>query len=76
MLSLSSVELCAAIYLCFAITILRDKRYFASFITKEANVGIIYGSTKLIEGSGKANVVLCGGAKFVIDNTLLSSKSQ
>ncbi|PIN15441.1 hypothetical protein CDL12_11914 [Handroanthus impetiginosus] len=42
----------------------------------EANVNTISGSTKLIEGSGRANILLPGGTKFVVDDALFSSKSK
>ncbi|PIN02860.1 hypothetical protein CDL12_24620 [Handroanthus impetiginosus] len=42
----------------------------------KANVNTISGSTKLIEGSERANVLLPKGTRFVIDDTLFSSKFQ
>ncbi|XP_070033032.1 uncharacterized protein [Nicotiana tomentosiformis] len=43
---------------------------------KEANVNTISGSTKLIEGSGRANLLLPGGTNLAIDEALYCSKSQ
>ncbi|PIN04101.1 hypothetical protein CDL12_23366 [Handroanthus impetiginosus] len=57
-------------------TILRNEKYFSCLVMKEANVNTISGSTKLIEGFGKANILLPGETKFVIDDALFSSKSQ
>ncbi|XP_016486394.2 uncharacterized protein LOC107806696 [Nicotiana tabacum] len=37
-------------------TILRDTRYFSYLVMKEANVNAISDSTRLIEGSGRANL--------------------
>ncbi|XP_070040385.1 uncharacterized protein [Nicotiana tomentosiformis] len=57
-------------------TILRDKRYFSYLVMKEANINTISGSTKLIEGSGRANLLLLGGTNLAIDEALYCSKSQ
>ena len=43
---------------------------------KEASVITISGSTNLIEGSGRANVLLPRGIRLKIDNALYSTKSQ
>ncbi|KAG4176187.1 hypothetical protein ERO13_A11G227102v2, partial [Gossypium hirsutum] len=42
----------------------------------DAHVNKISGSSKLIEGSGKAVILLHKGTKFVIDDTSYSTKSQ
>ena len=42
----------------------------------EANVNTISGSTNLIEGFGKTNLILSRGTKFTINNALFSSKSK
>ena len=57
-------------------TILKDKRYFSYLVMKEANVNTISGSTRLIEGSGRANLLLPGGTNLAIDEALYCSKSQ
>ncbi|CAI0399065.1 unnamed protein product [Linum tenue] len=57
-------------------TILKDRKYFSSLVFQEANVRTISGSTKLIEGSGKADMVLPGGTKLHIKEGLYSSKSH
>ena len=57
-------------------TILKDKGYFTFIVMKDEKVNTISGSTKLIEGSGRANIVLSGGTNLFIDNALYSSKSQ
>ena len=57
-------------------TILKDEKYFSYLAMKEANVNTIFGSTKSIEGSVKANILLPGGTKLTIDITLFCCKSQ
>ena len=57
-------------------TILREKKYFSHLVMKKAYVNTISGSTKLIEGSGRAALLLPGGTLLVIDNALYCSKSQ
>ncbi|CAN1314424.1 hypothetical protein LINPERPRIM_LOCUS29329 [Linum perenne] len=56
-------------------TILKDKKYFSNLVMREANVSTISGSTNLIEGSGRANVLLHGGTKMHIEVALYSTKS-
>ncbi|TYJ40164.1 hypothetical protein E1A91_A04G120500v1 [Gossypium mustelinum] len=41
-----------------------------------AHVNTISGSSKLIEGSGRAIILLPKGTEFIIDDTLYSTKSQ
>ncbi|TYJ01433.1 hypothetical protein E1A91_A13G153100v1 [Gossypium mustelinum] len=41
-----------------------------------ANVNTIPGSSKLIEGSRRAVIILPKGTKFIIDDALYSTKSQ
>ncbi|KAG4215690.1 hypothetical protein ERO13_A01G192450v2 [Gossypium hirsutum] len=41
-----------------------------------AHVNTISGSSKLIEGSGRAIILLPKGTKFIIDDALYSTKSQ
>ncbi|XP_015075510.1 uncharacterized protein LOC107019595 [Solanum pennellii] len=55
-------------------TILREKTYFSRM--KKAYVNTISSSTKLIEGSGRAALLLPGGTLLVIDNALYYSKSH
>lgn len=57
-------------------TILKDEKYFSSLILVKANVNTISGTANLIEGSGKANIMLPGRAKFIINDTLFSSISK
>ena len=45
-------------------------------INQETNISTISGSAKLIEGSGRANILLSRGTHFEIDNALFSPKSQ
>ena len=56
-------------------TILQDKRYFLSLPLTSGNVSIISGTSNLIEGSGRANIMLPKGTRFHINNALYSSKS-
>jgi hypothetical protein len=61
---------------CTTHTILRDKKYFQYLVLNKASVNRIYGLSNLIEGSGRANIILPKGTKFCIDDTLYSSKSR
>ena len=56
-------------------SIFNNEKYFASLLIREANVNTIAGSTKLIEGSGRANIVLPQGTIITIGDALFSSKS-
>jgi hypothetical protein len=56
-------------------TIFKDKKYFSSLVKRETNVSIISGTSKIIEGSGRADILLYGGTKLHIKNALYSSKS-
>ena len=57
-------------------TILKDKKYFSHLVMREANVSTISGSSNLIEGSGRATVLLHGGTRMHIDDALYSTKSH
>ena len=52
------------------------KKYFVHMKLVEANVTKISGATNLIEGYGKASVMLPGGTKIIIDDALFSSRSN
>ena len=56
--------------------ILKEKKYFSNLVMKMAYVNTISGSTKLIENSGRATLLLPGGTILNIDNALYCSKSQ
>ncbi|CAN1294781.1 Copia protein [Linum perenne] len=56
-------------------TILKDKKYFTYLVMREANVSTISGSANLIEGSGRANVLLHRGTKMHIEDALYSTQS-
>jgi hypothetical protein len=62
--------------ICTTHTILRDKKYFQYLILNKASVNTISGSSNLIEGSGRANIILPKGTKLCIDDALYSSKSR
>ena len=57
-------------------TILREKIYFFNLITTNTSVSTISGTSNLIEGSGRANIVLPNGTRFYINDALYSSKSR
>ncbi|TYI50991.1 hypothetical protein E1A91_D12G142800v1, partial [Gossypium mustelinum] len=57
-------------------TILKNKKYFSRLTMQKASVSTISGSTKIIEGSGRANILLFRGTKFQINDALYSPKSQ
>ena len=57
-------------------TILKDKKYFQSLILCKANVNTILGSSNLIEGSGRAIIMLSKDTKLCIDDVLYASKSS
>jgi hypothetical protein len=61
---------------CITHTILRDKKYFQYLILNKASVNIVSSLSNLIEGSGRANIILPKGTKFCIDGALCSSKSR
>ena len=52
------------------------KIYFFNLITTNTSVSIISGTSNLIEGSGRANIVLPNGTRFHINDVLYSSKSR
>jgi hypothetical protein len=57
-------------------TILKDRKYFSYLVSREASVHTISGTTKIIEGSGRANISLYEGTQLHIENALYSSKSN
>ena len=57
-------------------TILKDKKYFQNLTLSKAYVHTISDSSNLIEGSGRAYIVLPNGTKFCIDDALFSSQSR
>ena len=61
---------------CTTHTILKEKKYFQYLILNKASVNTISGSSNLIEGSGRANIILPKGTKLCIDDALYSSKSR
>ena len=56
-------------------TILWDKRYFLSLTLTSGNVSTISGTSNLIEGSERANIMLPKGTRFHINDALYSRKS-
>jgi GAG-pre-integrase domain len=57
-------------------TILKSNKYFSQLSHAEADVNIIFGISNLIEGSGRAYILLPEGTKLIINDTLYSSKSR
>ena len=55
---------------------LKIKKYFQNLKLCETNVDTILGSSNLIEGFGRATIMLLKGTKFCIDDVLYSSKSS
>ena len=56
-------------------TILQDSRFFLNLKLAEANVNTISGTSSLIEGSGKASIILSNGTTIHLENALYFSKS-
>ena len=57
-------------------TILRDKRFFIELTLIKVNVSTISSTTNLVEGSGRANIILPDKTRFHINDVLYSSKSR
>ena len=57
-------------------TILKKRSYFSHLTTQKANINTISGSVEIIEGFGKAHVLLPGGTNLKIESALYSPKSQ
>ena len=57
-------------------TTLRDKKYFSHLTLVSFKVQTISGPVNLIEGSGRAAIVLPNGTKFQIDDVFYSNKSN
>ena len=57
-------------------TILNSQKYFSNLRLGEADVHTISGKSKMIEGYGKANILMPNGTKLRIEVALYSSKSQ
>ena len=56
-------------------TIFCSTKYFEHISMIKTGVITISGSSNIIEGSGKANIVLPNGTKLCIDETMYSSQS-
>ena len=57
-------------------TILRDKRFFIELTLIKVNVSTISSTTNLVEGSGRANIILPDKTRFHINDVLYSRKSK
>ncbi|KAK7302565.1 hypothetical protein RJT34_13457 [Clitoria ternatea] len=57
-------------------TILKNEKFFYHMEKQEANANTISGSINIIEGSGRASILLPGGTKLHIESALYSKKSQ
>ncbi|KAL5724989.1 hypothetical protein ACHQM5_008186 [Ranunculus cassubicifolius] len=56
-------------------TILRNRKYFVNITLLEANVYTISGPANLIEGSGRAHIILPNGTIIDVKDALYSSRS-
>jgi GAG-pre-integrase domain len=56
--------------------ILKNKKYFSQLSPEETHVNTISGISNLIEGSGRAYILLSEGTKLIINDALYSSKSK
>ena len=56
-------------------TILHERHYFTNFIPKKAPLTTLSGSTNLIEGYGKARIMLSNGTILTIKEALYSPRS-
>ena len=57
-------------------TIFKNKKYFSHLSMGKINVTTIFGSTNMIEGFGRAIVILPKGTKLIINNAMFSPKSK
>ena len=57
-------------------TILKHKKCFSQLYPADRTVGTISGDCNLIEGSGRAHIILSSGTQLTIENALYSSKSR
>jgi len=57
-------------------TILKSNKYFSCLVMQEVNVSTISGTTNIIEGSGRATVLLPRGTRLHIKNAFYSPKSN
>ena len=56
-------------------TILKCKEYFSQLSPAETHISTISGTNSLIEGSGRAYILLPEGTRLIITDALYSSKS-
>ena len=54
-------------------TILQDKRYFIDLTLTNVNVSTISGTINLIEGPGRANIMIPNETRFHINEALYST---
>ena len=57
-------------------TILSDKKYFSNISLVKSNVNTILGPINLIQGSGRATIILPSGNKININDALYYAKSK
>ena len=57
-------------------TILWNKKYFSNLTFASINVNTISSFVNLIQGFGRAIIILLGGIKFIIDDALYSAESK
>ena len=56
------------------VLILWHKRYFFNLTLTKANISIIFGTTNLIKGSRRVNIMLPNETRFLINDSLYSRK--
>jgi len=57
-------------------SILKSNKFFSCLVMREVNVSTISGTTNIIEGSGRAIVLLQRGTRLHIKNAFYSPKSN
>ena len=57
-------------------TIIRNKKYFSNLSLVKSNVNTILGPINLIQGSGRATIILPSGNKININDALYYAKSK
>ena len=57
-------------------TILKNNKFFSCLVMREVNVSTISATTNIIEGSGRATILLPRGTRLYIKNAFYSPKSN
>ena len=75
-LGMSSGEVSCLVDSATTHTILRERQYFTNLIPKKAHLTTLSGPSNLIEGYGKARIMLSNGTILTIKEALYSPRSQ